>query len=190
MSIIYIKSDKNFYRNIQKYKNKKEKVYLNIQDLIIKDDNDIKKDFDEDLIMKVHMINAVNIKNTIERYNYIYDIACNYLDKKFKDNNFCNFKDNKCISVREKSHCKESLNGCCYGTKRGICKNFKNGKCTINSISCKLFTCRYLRKNKIKIKVNDIPILKYFFNNRQKYIIDTSIFKDKDEIINLLLKYK
>lgn len=187
MKIIYIEDDNEFYSNIKKYKKNEVKVYLKYENKVIKNDKDIKRNMPEELIMKIHIITALNIENIEERYNYIYDVTCNYLDEKFNKDNLCDFKNNKCISVRNNSHCKESENGCCYGRKRGLCKNFKDGRCMIKSLSCKLFTCRYLKKNNIRFKVNDIPLLKYFFNAKQKYIIDTSIFKDKDEMIRLLL---
>lgn len=179
MNKIKIENNSNFYKNIKRYKDKDVILYL-----------DNNNNNDEDIEFKKLSIKTANIKDIKKRYNYIYDEVCNYLDKKFNDENICEFNNNKCISVRNNSHCKESLNGCCYGIKRGLCKNFKEGKCTIKSISCKLFTCRYLKRNNIKFKVNDIPLLKYFFNRKQKFIIDTSIFKDKQEIINLLIKYK
>ena len=87
-------------------------------------------------------------------------------------------------------HCDESNNGCCYGKKRGVCEHLKNNKCTIKSITCKLFTCRYLKKQGIKYKINDIPLLKYFMNIQQRLVIMSSFFKDKDEVIKLLMKYK
>lgn len=189
MKTLYLENNENFYKIIKKEKNKKILFCLNYNNETIKNGKNIKDTMDEDLKFKIYTIEAANKKDLRERYNYIYDIVCDYLDNKFNNDNICDFKNNKCISVRNNSHCKESLNGCCYGRNRGLCKNFKDGKCTIKSISCKLFTCRYLKKNKVKFKVNDIPLLKYFFNNKQKYILDTSIFKDKKEIIDLLLKY-
>ena len=180
MKKIYIDNDINFYKNIKKYKDKDSKLYFNYD----------KKNIDDELNFKILSIKAANIKDINKRYNYIYDEVCNYLDKKFNNENICDFNNNKCISVRNKSHCSESLNGCCYGKKRGLCKSFKDGRCTIKSISCKLFTCRYLRHNNIRFKTNDIPLLKYFFNIKQKFIIETSLFKDKEEILTLLMKYK
>ena len=112
------------------------------------------------------------------------------LDSDFIDKNICGFEDNMCLSVRNNGHCSESKNGCCYGRTRGLCKNFKDGKCSIKSISCKLFTCRYLKKNNIKYNTSNIPPLKYLFNLKQRLIIIDSIFKDKDEIIDLLIKNK
>ena len=135
------------------------------------------------------IVTALNIKDIEKRYSYIYDEACYYLDNEFKTKNICDFQDNKCIAVRKKT-CHDSDYGCCYGINRGVCKNLENKKCKISSLSCKLFTCRYLRKKGIKYRVKDIPILDFFFNIREKYIIEYSIFKDKDEIIKELLKVR
>lgn len=188
MKEVYIKNDSNFYKNIKKYLNKNVFVhFLYEEDDIVNNSNIDKYASIEN---KIHMIHALNIKNIEKRYSYIYDVVCDYLDKEFREKDICSFKDNKCISVRNNSHCKESCNGCCYGTNRGLCKNFKDGKCSIKSLSCKLFTCRYLKKQGVRYRINDIDLLKYFFNIRQKYILDTSIFKDKDEIIKSLLKYQ
>ena len=187
MKDVYIADDLNFFKNIKKYLKKNVIVHLLYEDDDIVNDSFINK---YSLIKdKIYIINAVNIKDLRKRYSYIYDIVCDYLDNDFKKKNICDFIDNKCVSVRNKSHCMESCNGCCYGTNRGLCKNFVDGKCVIKSISCKLFTCRYLKKNGIKYSINEIPLLKYFFNIRQKFVLDNSIFKDKDEIIELLLKY-
>jgi len=187
---IYLENDKSFYKQIKKYLKNDSIIHLKLDNYDIIDDSLIDNIKDQDLKFKIYSICAINIKDIEKRYSYIYDIVCDYLDNLFLEKNLCDFKENRCISVRNSSHCKESLNGCCYGRKRGLCKSFKDGKCSIKSLSCKLFTCRYLRKNNIKIKVNDIVLLKYFFNNKQKFILDTSIFKDKDEIIDLLIKNK
>lgn len=188
MENIYIKDDCNFYKNIKKYLNKNVCVHLLYQEEDFIDDSKIEKYIS--VKNKIQIIHALNIKDLEKRYSYIYDVVCNYLDNEFQGKDICNFKNSKCISVRNNGHCPNSKNGCCYGTNRGLCINFKDGKCSIQSLSCKLFTCRYLKKKGIKFSVNDIDLLKYFFNLRQKYIIDTSIFKDKDEIIDLLLKYQ
>ena len=188
MKEIYIKDDKDFYKNVRKNLNKKEKIHFIYKDDDIVDDSKLKKY--KEVEDKIRSIHALNIKDSEKRYSYIYDVICDCLDEEFNKNNICNFIDNKCISVRCNSHCRESLNGCCYGTKRGLCKNYIDGKCSIKSISCKLFTCRYLRKQGIKYPINSFPLLKYFFNIKQKLIIDQSIFKDKDYIIDLLIKNK
>ncbi len=192
MKDIYIDNDKKFYSQLKKYVKKKNYiVHLNLDDKDIINDNVLKKEnFDEDLKFKIQCVHAVNIKSIKKRYSYIYDTVCDYLDEKFIENDICQFKDNVCIGVKNKSHCAESKNGCCYGSKRGLCKNFVNGKCKVKSISCKLFTCGYLKKHNVKFKINDIPLLKYFFNFKQKFIIWEKIFVDKPEMIKLLIDNK
>lgn len=185
---IYISNDDNFYKNIKKYKDKNCLIHFLYCDKDIIDDSLINNYDEKEIREKIQVVTASNIKNIEDRYSYIYDVVCSFLDNEFNDNNICQFENNQCISVRNNGHCPESKNGCCYGTKRGLCKNFVDGRCIIKSISCKLFTCRYLRKNNIKYNINDIFLLKNFFNIKQKFIISNSIFKDKEEIMDLLLK--
>ncbi len=188
MKEIYITNDKNFYKNVRKYNNSKKVIHFIYQNCDIIDDSYI-SNFPNEKI-KIQAINALNIKDIKKRYEYIYDTVCKYLDDEFSHKNLCQFQNNQCISVRNNSHCPSSKYGCCYGPKRGLCEHMKNGKCSIKSISCKLFTCRYLKANKVKYPIKEIPLLNYFFNLRQKYILSNSIFKDKAEIISLLLKSK
>lgn len=186
---IYLNNEE-FYHKIKRYINKDVKLHFLYKDLDIVSDSFLDNSFDDELKFKIYIVHACNIKDIRMKYSYIYDIVCNYLDEAFEKNNWCDFKDNKCIAVRNKNHCSESLYGCCYGSKRGVCKNLENKHCKIKSLSCKLFFCRYLKKEKKNIKINDIPLLKYFFNTKQKFVLEYSIFKDKDEIINLLIKNK
>ena len=181
MKDIYIKNDNNFYSNLKKYIKKKfVRVHLCYDERDIIDDSILEKcNFNNDDKLKIWSVTATNLKNLNVRYSYIYDKVCDYLDNEFVTNNICGFKDNICKSVENNSHCKESRYGCCYGRNRGLCHYLKDNKCSIKSISCKLFTCRYLKKEKINYKINDIVLLKYFFNMRQKFILDTSLFKDK-----------
>ena len=184
--ILYI-DDNDIYKKIKKNKDKDIYLKLKQQDRIL-DIKDINSLNDMESKWILYSIIAANIKNLEKRYSYIYDVVCDYLDKEFSKKNICQFKNNKCIGVEKGIHCKESLYGCCYGRTRGICIYLKNGKCTIKSISCKLFVCSYLRKNNIKYNTNNIPLLKYFFSRKQKRIIEESLFIDKDIVINKLLK--
>ncbi len=157
--------------------------------------------------------NACNIFEKQKQYEYIYDVICDYLDEQFQKNNHCQFSSNVCISGRNKdSH--YYFSGCChiYPRNNWYCKIIKkilkrqgiltlnlskstkcphlSGKeCQIKAISCKLFTCQYLKKQKIDYKIDDFWLLKYFFNKRQKQILQYSFYHDKEEIIKQLLKY-
>ncbi|MFA5602213.1 MAG: hypothetical protein WDA21_00530 [Bacilli bacterium] len=133
-----------------------------------------------------HILNAFNIKDIRKKYEYIYDTVCDCLDNLFMNNKYCDFCNDKCNANRE-GCTRHSNNGCCY-IRGKLCKHLKNHSCTIKCISCKLFVCRYLKRNAIKIKVNDIKLLKYFFNRKQKEIIEYSFYTPKDKIIDRLIK--
>lgn len=134
----------------------------------------------------LQVITALNIKNKKDRYEYIYDTVCNYLDNEFKDNNYCKFKCNQCTYYSNMYPLRKE-DGCCFSPKVGLCKHLINHRCSIKSISCKLHVCRYLKKQGVQYKINDITLLKYFFNIRQKTIIKFSHFQDKNEVINKLV---
>lgn len=58
-------------------------------------------------------IKAIFYNSKYERYNYIYDIVCDYLDSYFYGKNLCDFQDNKCGKKRNTS----STTGCCHHFK-------------------------------------------------------------------------
>ena len=128
----------------------------------------------------------LNEQDKFKKYSLIIDYITNYLDNDMRQNNYCDFKDGKCIANRlGKSAHKE--NGCCYIYKEGLCKELTNHGCKINCLSCKLFMCAYIEKKYKKINLYKIFPLKKVFNRKQIYILKKSFFKDKDEILNLLL---
>lgn len=154
------------------------------------DKNNCKIKFNTDDFWLNNIANAINIKDIEKRYSFIYDTVCDYIDEKYLNCNYCEFKDDICKYFRENNEL-EHKNGCCYSDDRGgLCKYLKNHKCSIKSISCKLYACPVLRKNKINFKMKDIPLIKYFFNIRQKYYIKYSFFKDKEYVMAKLLEKK
>ncbi len=139
-------------------------------------------------------IDAIFFKTRKERYNYIYDTTCNYLDSFFYGKNFCDFKDNKCGEKRNTN----SLTGCCHHnrirflgplTKLVQCEYLDKNtyKCNAKCISCKLFTCDYLEKKGIKFRIKDMLLLDTFFNPLQKYCIKYKVFTPKEKIIKWLI---
>ena len=85
-----------------------------------------------------------------ERYSFIYDTVCDYIDKKYLECNYCDFKDDICVFFRNHPKIMHK-DGCCYSDARGgLCENLKNHRCQIKSISCKLYSCEYLRNKKVK----------------------------------------
>lgn len=138
-------------------------------------------------------INAIFYNTRYERYNYIYDTVCDYLDSCFYGKNLCDFKSNKCGEKRDAS----STTGCCHHfrikclgplTKLVLCEYLKEDyNCGAKCISCKLFTCDYLEKKGIKFRIKDILLLDTFFNPLQKYCIKYMMFTPKDKIIKRLI---
>lgn len=138
-------------------------------------------------------INAILFNTRYERYNYIYDTVCDYLDSYFYGKNLCDFKNNKCGEKINTS----STTGCCHHFKHKLLGPFsklvlceylnENYTCSAKCISCKLFTCDYLEKKGIKFKIKDILLLDVFFNPIQKYFIKYMVFTPKDKILKRLM---
>lgn len=143
----------------------------------------------------IYGINAIFFNTRYERYNYIYDTVCTYLDTYFYGKNLCDFKDNKCGEKRNAT----SVTGCCHhfkpkwmgplSPKMVLCEylNPKNYTCDAKCISCKLFTCDYLEKKGIKFRIKDILLLNVFFNPLQKYFIKYMVFTPKEKILKRLM---
>ncbi|MCI9063650.1 MAG: hypothetical protein HFJ17_03510 [Clostridia bacterium] len=138
-------------------------------------------------------INAIFYKNRFDRYNYIYDTVCDYLDNYFYGKNLCDFKENKCGEKRNTS----STIGCCRHYKFKLlgplsrfipCEHLKEDHtCGAKCISCKLFTCDYLKSKGVEFKIKDILLLNVFFNPLQKYFIKYMVYTPKDKIIKRLM---
>ncbi len=139
-------------------------------------------------------ISAIFYPTRYERYNYIYDTVCDYLDNNFYGKKLCDFQNNKCVGKRNTS----SNVGCCRHFKTKIlgplsqlvvCEhlNMENYTCEAKCISCKLFTCDYLEKKGIKFKMKDILLLNTFFNPLQKYFIKYMVFTPKEKIMKILM---
>ena len=144
----------------------------------------------------IQAINTILFNTKYDRYEYIYDTVCDYLDGYFYNKNLCDFKDNKC---GEKRNTKSTI-GCCRHpkimklgplTRLVQCEylNKENYTCDAKCISCKLFTCDYLEKKGIKFKIKDILLLDTFFNPIQKYYIKYMVFTSKEKIIKRILKF-
>ena len=143
----------------------------------------------------ISAINAIFYKSRYERYNYIYDTVCDYLDGFFYGKNFCDFKNNQCGEKRGTT----SYIGCCHHYKNKLfgpllphnlipCEYLKEDHtCGAKCIACKLFTCDYLEKKGVKFRIKDIILLDVFFNPIQKYFIKCMVFTPKDIIIKILM---
>lgn len=135
----------------------------------------------------------LKIKDKKIRYSKLYDLLCDYLDHEFQENNYCNFKNGIC--EKRRCLCQENpnepllKNGCCYSIrKKENCKYLTSTGCSIKNIACKLYTCDYLRKKKVKIRLNSIYLIRYTLNRRQKLYLSTTFFTPKEELIRGLIK--
>lgn len=141
----------------------------------------------------ISAINAALYPSRYARYNYIYDTVCDYLDSCFYGKNLCDFQDNKCGEKKNTS----STWGCCRHykykllgplSKFVLCEHLQEDySCDAKCISCKLFTCDYLRKKGVQFKIKDILLLDIFFNSLQKYFIKYMVFTPKEKIIQRLM---
>lgn len=138
---------------------------------------------------------------TKERKNeFIYDTVCTYLDNEFSRCNICDFKNNQCVANRVGRCCEHTTMGCCYSFDYArlyeprlvknvkLCKYMKNKSCSTKNISCKLFTCNYLKEKNIKFDTHKILLLDCFFNSKEHEIIRSNFFRSREEILNKLLE--
>lgn len=158
--------------------------------------NYLEKINDEEIDDKMKIIESVlNISDIKERYSYLYDLICEYLDNEFINKNVCGFNCGICRRRQEmidKNIKKDTyLDGCCHGYKKGDCEYLIPGKgCSIKNIACKTYTCFYLRKRGYRYKLNNIYLSRYFFNYRQKNYIENTFFVEKDVVMEGILKYR
>lgn len=172
---MYNKKDKKIYEKTSKY---------------------LKKINANDINNKLEQIDKIlQIKDIKERYSYLYDLLCDYLDNEFKEKNICGFSNNickRCLDLKNRNIQKDSyFNGCCHRFLDGSnCKqlDLNTGRCKVRNLSCKLFTCNYLKKKGYKFSLKDIYLSRYFFNLRQRYYLDSAFFLSKEELLKEILK--
>lgn len=123
-----------------------------------------------------------NIKDRHKRINAMYLSVCDYIDKYYIDKNVCEFKNDTCVCQRMGFE-KAKINGCC-----GSCKYLEEHGCSIKSLACKLFYCRYMKKKNKIFKPNDIKVFKYFYSPAQKVIAKFNFFHTEEENCKLLYK--
>lgn len=145
----------------------------------------------------INCIKAINICNQSERNEFIYDLICKEMDKKFLKCNYCDFKGDICRASRAKCTVHEKM-GCCYSfdyapfwdfrlTKNvRLCEYLREGKCTTKNISCKVFTCNYLKRQGIVNDTHKMLLLECFFNKKQHDVIQLNFFRAKEDILEKL----
>ena len=150
------------------------------------------KECPEELTVILNILKILNSSNKRERLSLIYDVTCNYLDNEFRTKNLCGFKNDMCECNRNKSKDKQVCSCCTHTKTRIVCEKFdkKRKTCKIKRIGCKLFVCPYLYfEKKVRFPLRKIPYIHYFLSWRQKAIVKTSIFQDKEEVMDKLVKF-
>lgn len=147
--------------------------------------------YEEFIEYSICLLNYINKK---EKYNYLYDCICKYLDDRVVKTNVCGFKDDKCI-VKRNTNVKD---GCChhfnniycgllYEKKMHLCEHQVNKKCKAQCISCKMYMCDTLRRKGYKFTPSNVILVKRYFNPIQKVIIMTTFYRTKEQIMKKLL---
>ena len=141
-------------------------------------------------------LNAVLYETKEEKYNYLYDTICEYLDNEFINKNLCDFCNDKCKAKKNTEvtmgcchHYKNKYFGVLYSNNLQLCEHLKDKRCSAKCITCKLFTCDELKKEGNKYNTRNIMLIKCFFNPIQKIILKSSYFTTKDVIMKRLLMF-
>ncbi len=137
---------------------------------------------------------VLNCKSKTEKYSYLYDSVCEYLDNRVVSTNVCGFENDKCIAKRDTNctmgcchHYKNKYFGVLYEKKLHLCEYQKNKKCTAKCITCKMYMCDTLRKKGYNFNTKNVITLKRYFNVLQKLVIISSFFTPKDKILKKIL---
>lgn len=110
------------------------------------------------------LIKLFNIRNDEEKISYMYDSVCEKMMKEIRKLNYCNFENNNCVTMRYTDGFPNSKeNGCCSNTYMDKGKNCRylneDYSCKICSISCRVFTCKYLQDRGIDHSLWQYPII-------------------------------
>ena len=150
----------------------------------------------------IDALKSINIPNEKEKISFIYDSIFNSLDKIWAKNNPCNFCNNYCEAARNHRYVYQD-DGCCYSFEydnrlfstsliknKQKCKYLgKDKRCTTKNLSCKFFTCKYLKNQKnFKLNPNNFLLYASLLNKKQKLIIMHNYFHSKEEIINKMIE--
>ena len=126
------------------------------------------------------IVNALNIKKRKKRIEYIYDQACELMDKKM-DLNICAFKNDQCLIQRRNKN--NHYNGCCLS-----CKHQNKGTCDTKNLACKLFYCPTIKKKYNVLKMKEIDFLR-LFSLRQRLILKLDFCSSREEVLKDLYSY-
>lgn len=186
-SIIYRKGE---YKEIKKESNKIDIVEL-VKILDKKEIKEIKiiaKSISDENIFKYEelskAIEIININDIKQRNEIIYDYIYNYLNKDFIANDYCDFRNDKCVAQRHFNLYPISRkDGCCF-TQIRKCPHLEKGKCDIECIACRLFSCPYLTKRGVGYWANEFVLLNAFLNKKQRKHLIFDFYQSKENILS------
>ncbi len=156
----------------------------NVQAIFLSEANECCEKFIIEELKKVVFAANLPLK---ERNDYIYNTTYKDMNEMFSRFNFCNFKENKCLSQRHKNlsnkYPKPKTDGCCFKVF-GKCKyNNKDGTCQIECLPCKIFTCPYLSKLGVGLRISELILMRAFMNSKQKRLLIYNFYKPKEFFI-------
>lgn len=152
----------------------------------------IAKEINEETLFKEEQlkkaIEIINITNLKERNEQIYNEVYFYLKKDFVANNYCDFRNNKCVAQRHISiYPINRKNGCCF-TQVRTCPHLNNGNCNVECLACRLFSCPYLTKRGVGYWANEIILLKAFYTKQQRKHVIFDFYKSKTKVLENINK--
>ena len=142
----------------------------------------------------------MTIEDKRQRYEYVYDALCDFLDNRFRENNYCDFVDSKCAAMRKYAGPKEDFDtnvGCCISFdwvgRRAVhnhktCKHLVNKTCDTKCLACKFYTCDYLRDKGVVFDMSEFPEVMKVFNKKQITVLIVNLFHSKEDIIDRLIR--
>lgn len=138
--------------------------------------------FKEEQLKKA--ISIINIDSDKKRYEKIYDEIYSYLKKDFVANNYCDFKNNKCVAQRHFNFYPiNRKNGCCFKQVKTCPHLQKGGSCNVECMACRLFSCPYLSKRGIGYFGSEFILLKAFLNKKQRKHFVFDFYKSKSSVL-------
>ena len=110
----------------------------------------------------------------------IITFSCDYLNMENSLNNMCDFRDNKCVSCRERNI--DRVIGCCQKN----CKFAHTGVCNVKNIACKLYMCDYIENKGYYFSPYNLPITKKYFTATQRFASTAVLFRSLETQVKVI----
>ena len=128
-------------------------------------DEKINNDMKNTMLIELSkLLRVCNIEDLEDKFSFIYDDMCSKMLEEALNLNYCDFLDDRCVTMRYTNGFPHSkVNGCCANTYMDKDKNCRylneDHSCSICSIACRAFTCEYLQKRGIDHALWQYPIM-------------------------------